>query len=381
MNRYPRWRYAIILVAVVLAVLYSLPNLFGEVPAVQVSPVSSVTPIDQSLMASVENALKGANITYQGAILDPTGVKVKLADTDTQLKAKDAIQKSLGDAYSVAFNLLPATPPWLSGLGALPMYLGLDLRGGVYFLMQVDMNAALNKQLDRQTGDVRNILRDAKVPVAGVTREADRLVVKFKDHETQQQAEEPLRKGLRDMVVTDLDDTRIAASLSPTALKAFQGQALQQNVLTLRNRVNELGVAEPIIQQQGADRVVVQLPGVQDTAKAKDILGRTASLEIRMVDEDHADAQSLAEALKGLVPPGDEFYRGGRDDQPLLVRKQIILTGEEISNASTGFDQNGQPAVDISLSTRGARIFSQVTRDNVGKRMAIILVERARAKS
>lgn len=375
MNRYSRWRYAFIVVAIVLAVLYSLPNLFGEVPAVQVSPVSSVTPIDQSLMANVEDALKAAKIEYQGAVLDQTGIKVKLADTDTQLKAKDAIQKSLGDAYSVALNLLPATPSWLAGMGALPMYLGLDLRGGVYFLMQVDMDAALNKQLDRQTGDVRNILRDAKVPLAGVTREGDRLIVKFKDNATLQQAEEPLRKGLRDMTVADLDDTRIAATLSPTALKAFQGQALQQNVLTLRNRVNELGVAEPIIQQQGADRVVVQLPGVQDTAKAKDILGRTASLEIRMVDEDHADAQSLAEALKGQVPPGDEFYRGGRDNQPLLVRKQIILTGEEISNASTGFDQNGQPAVDVSLSTRGARIFSQVTRENVGKRLAIILVE------
>jgi preprotein translocase subunit SecD len=376
MNRYSRWRYAIILMAVILAVLYSVPNLFGEVPAVQVSPVSAVVSVDQSLMGSVETALKDAKIDYQGATLDPTGVKVRLADTDTQLKAKEAIQKALGDGYTVALNLLPATPKWLAGIGAAPMYLGLDLRGGVYFLMQVDMEAALNKQLDRQTGDVRNALREAKVPLAGVTREGDKLVIKFKDAPTREQGEATLRKELRDMNVGQLDDTRLTASLNPVALKSFQGQALQQNVLTLRNRVNELGVAEPIIQQQGADRVVVQLPGVQDTAKAKDILGRTASLEIRMVDEDHSDASSNAEALKGIVPPGDEFFKTSRDGQPVMVKRQIELTGEEITNASTGFDQNGQPSVNVNLNTAGARKFSQVTHDNVGKRMAIILVER-----
>ncbi len=378
MNRYSRWRYFVILVAVVLAVLYSLPNLFGEVPAVQISPTSSVVPIDQTLMAKVESALKDANIDYQGAILDPTGVKVKLANVDTQYKAHAAIQKALGDAYIVADNLLPATPPWLAGMGALPMYLGLDLRGGVYFLMQVDMNAALDKQLDRQTGDVRNALREAKVPLAGVVREGNNLVIKFKDAATQQQGAEVLGKKLSGMTVTPLDDTRLSASLSPTALKAFQSQALQQNVLTLRNRVNELGVAEPIIQQQGTDRVVVQLPGVQDTTKAKDIIGRTASLEIRMVDEEHSDPSSIAEALKGIVPPGDELYKSGRDGQPLLIKKQIVLTGEDISNASAGFDQNNQPAVHVNLSTRGARIFSQVTAENVGKRMAIILVEKGK---
>ncbi|HEY1719635.1 MAG TPA: protein translocase subunit SecD [Magnetospirillaceae bacterium] len=379
MNRYARWRYVVILIAVVLAVLYSLPNLFGEVPAVQVSPISSVTPIDQTLMGKVEDALKAANIEYQGAILDPTSVKVKFKDTDTQLKARDAVQHALGDGYSVALNLLPATPPWLAGMGGAPMFLGLDLRGGVYFLMQVDMDAALNKQLDRQTGDVRNVLREAKVLVAGVSREGNSLIVKFKDAATREAGEAVLRKGLQTMVIKQLDDTRVSAALSPVALKAFQNQALQQNVLTLRNRVNELGVAEPIIQQQGSDRVVVQLPGVQDTAKAKDILGRTASLEIRMVDEEHSDNQSLGDAMKGIVPPGDEFFPTSRDGQPLLVKRQIVLTGEEISNASAGFDsRSNEPAVHINLSTRGARIFSQVTADNVGKRMAIILVEKGK---
>jgi len=380
MNRYSRWRYAIIVVAIVLAVLYSVPNLFGEVPAVQVSPVSSVISVDQALMGMVEDALKAAKIDYQGATLDPTGVKVRLADTDTQLRAKDALQKSLGENFTVALNLLPATPKWLAGIGALPMYLGLDLRGGVYFLMQVDMNAALNKQLDRQTSDVRNALREDKVPLAGVSREGDRLVVKFKDAATRQQGQDVLAKALRDMAVAQLDDTRVSATLNPVALKTFQSQALQQNVLTLRNRVNELGVAEPIIQQQGTDRVVVQLPGVQDTAKAKDILGRTASLEIRMVDEDHSDANSIAEALKGIVPPADEFFKTSRDGEPVMVKKQIELTGEEITNASTGFDQNGQPAVNVNLNTAGARKFSQVTHDNVGKRMAIILVERTKGE-
>jgi len=380
MNRYSRWRYIVIAVCIVLAVLYSLPNLFGEVPAVQVSPTSSVATVDQALMSGVEDALKAAKIDYQGATLDPTGVKVRLADTDTQLKAREAIQKSLGDGYTVALNLLPATPAWLAGLGAAPMYLGLDLRGGVYFLMQVDMEAALNKQLDRQTGDVRNALREAKVPLAGVARQGDHLVIKFKDSATREQGQSALAKALREMAVTNLDDTQVTATLNQAALTAFQGQALQQNILTLRNRVNELGVAEPIIQQQGSDRVVVQLPGVQDTAKAKDILGRTASLEIRMVDEEHADAQSIAEAMKGIVPPSDELFTGGREGRPILIKKQILLTGEEISNASTGFDQNGQPAVNVNLSTLGARIFSQLTRENVGKRMAIILVERGKGE-
>jgi len=380
MNRYSRWTYLTILVCVALGLLYSLPNLFGEVPAVQVSPANSVIQIDQALMHRVEDDLKAASIPTLGLILDQSGVKVRLPDTDTQLKAKDALQASLGSSYTVALNLLSATPVWLQSIGALPMYLGLDLRGGVHFLMQVDMKAALNKQLDRQTNDVRGVLRDAKIPLAGVNREGQNLAIKFKDADTRAQATEILRKGLHDMTVAQLDDTRLGATLTPEGLKKFQDQALQQNVLTLRNRVNELGVAEPVIQQQGADRVVVELPGVQDTAKAKDILGRTASLEIRMVDEEHMDGQSLSQASKGLVPPGDDFYIGGRNAEALLIKKQIILTGEDISNASAGFDNNGRPAIHVNLDSRGARIFGQITRENVGKRMAILLIEKGKGE-
>jgi len=381
MNRYPRWKYVIILVTLALALLYSLPNIFGEVPAVQISPANSVTQIDQALMTRVEDSLKHGGIAYDGVVSDLSGVKVRFSDTDLQLKAKDALQASLGPNYTVALNLLAATPQWMRSVGALPMYLGLDLRGGVHFLMQVDMKAALNKQLDRQTSDVRNILREAKVPLGGVNREGQSLVVKFKDADTRAQGAEELRKGLRDMTIAPLDDTRLSVTLTPEGLKKFQDAAIQQNVLTLRNRVNELGVAEPIIQRQGAERVVVQLPGVQDTAKAKDILGRTASLEIRMVDEEHADGQSLQQAMKGLVPPGDEFYQSGRDGEPLLIKKQIILTGEDISNASAGFDgRTNEPAVHINLDSRGARIFSQVTRDSVGKRMAILLIEKGKGE-
>ncbi len=376
MNRYSRWRYAVILVALALGLIYAVPNLFGEVPAVQVSPLESTAAPDQALMKRVEDALAAGQVPFGGAILDPTGVKVRFADTDTQIKAKDQLEKSLGPGYTVALNLLAATPPWLASIGALPMYLGLDLRGGVYFLMQVDMGAALNKQLDRETGEVRTILRDAKVPLAGVDREGDALVVKFKDAQTEGAGADALRRALPTMTISALDDQRLSATLNAQGLKTFQQQALQQNVLTLRNRVNELGVAEPIIQQQGDDRVVVELPGVQDTAKAKDILGRTASLDIRMVDEEHADPTSLTQAMRGQVPPGDEFYQNGRDGQPILVHKAIVLTGENIASAAAAFDQNGQPAVDITLDTRGARIFSQLTRDNVGKRMAIILVDR-----
>ncbi len=381
MNRYPRWKYVIILVALVLGLVYSLPNLFGEVPAVQISPANSVAQVNQALLQKVEDTLKQDQLAYQGIVSDVNGVKVRLPDTDTQLKAKDALQHALGDEYTVALNLLSASPQWLASIGALPMYLGLDLRGGVHFLMQVDMKAALNKQLDRQTSDVRNALREAKVPLAGVSREGQSLVVKFRDAELRAQGSEVLRKNMRDMTVAQIDDTRLSCTLTPEALTKFQQAALQQNILTLRNRVNELGVAEPIIQQQGSDRVVVQLPGVQDTAKAKDILGRTASLEIRMVDEEHMDAQSLQNAARGLVPPGDDFYIGGRNAEPLLVKKFVILTGENISNASAGFDgRTNEPAVHINLDTRGARIFSQVTRDNVGKRMAILLIEKGKGE-
>jgi preprotein translocase subunit SecD len=381
MNRYPRWKYAVILAVLVLGLLYSLPNLFPAVPAVQISSANARAEVNSGVMDRVEKALQQDSIPVLGIASEGGSIKVRLEGPEAQLRARDVLQTLLGDDYVVALNLLSASPPWLARIGALPMYLGLDLRGGVYFLMQVDMQTALDKQLDRRIGDVRAVLKDAKVPVAGVAHEGQSLVVKFKDGDTRSLGADALKKGIRDMGVVQLDENRLSLSPNLQALKSFQDQALQQNVLTLRNRVNELGVAEPIIQQQGADRVVVQLPGVQDTAKAKDILGRTASLEIRMVDEEHADGPSLAAAQKGLYPPGDDYYTGNRDGQPLLIRKQIILTGENISNAAAGFNsQTNEPVVNVSLDTRGSKIFASVTRENVGKRMAILLIEKGKGE-
>ena len=380
MNRYSRWKYILILASVVLGLLYSVPNWFGQVPAVQVSPAKAIAQVTPALMDGIEKKLKEKQIAYSGVTSDPNAVKVRFPDTTAQLQARDALSEMLGENYTVALNLLPASPAWMASVGANPMSLGLDLRGGVHFLMQVDMEQALDKQLDRRVGDVRGNLRDAKIPLAGVNREGKALIVRFKDGETRAQGAEQLRKDMRDMEITQLDETRLSMTPSAIALKAFQDQALQQNVLTLRNRVNELGVSEPVIQQQGTDRVVVELAGVQDTAKAKEIVGRTASLEIRMVDEEHNDGASIASAMKGLVPPGDEVM-SSREGQPLMLKKQVLLTGENLSNASQGFDsRTGEPSVNLSLDTRGAKIFANVTRENVGKRMAILLIEKGKGE-
>jgi len=381
MNRYSRWKYILILAVFVLGLLYSLPNLFGQVPAVQVSPAKAVVQITPALETGIENKLKEKQIPFNGISMDANSVKVRLADTTVQLQARDALAEALGENYTVALNLLPATPAWMGSIGAQPMSLGLDLRGGVHFLMQVDMDQALDKQLDRRVGDVRASLRDAKIPLAGVAREGKALVVRFKDGDTRAQGADQLRKDMRDMVATPLDETRLSLAPSPVALKNFQDQALQQNVLTLRNRVNELGVSEPLIQQQGSDRVVVELAGVQDTGKAKEIVGRTASLELRLVDEDHADVTSLTNAAKGLIPPGDDYVVDNRTGQPYLIKKQVFLTGENISNASQGFDsRSNEPSVNISFDTRGAKVFAALTRDNVGKRIALLLIEKGKAE-
>jgi preprotein translocase subunit SecD len=381
MNRYSRWKYALILVSIVLGLLYSLPNLFGEVPAVQVSPAKAVVQVTPSVVEAIENKLKEKQIPYVGISMAENSAKVRLADTTAQLQARDALAEMLGENYTVALNLLPASPAWMASISARPMSLGLDLRGGVHFLMQVDMDQALDKQLDRRVGDVRAALRDAKIPLAGVTHEGKALVVRFKDGETRALGADQLRKDMRDMAITPLDETRLSLALSDVALKSFQDQAIQQNVLTLRNRVNELGVSEPVIQQQGSDRVVVELAGVQDTAKAKEIVGRTATLELRLVDEEHVDAASLNNAAKGLVPPGDDYVVDNRTGQPLLIKKQVFLTGENISNASQGFDsRTNEPSVNISFDTRGAKVFAALTRDNVGKRIALLLIEKGKAE-
>jgi len=389
MNRYPLWLYVTVAVAIVLGFVYTLPNFFGESPAVQVSSSRATLKVDAAALARVEDTLRQAGIPYTGIYLDPVGVKVRFADTDTQLKAKDILDQALNPdpqnrSYTVALNLLSASPNWLTAIRALPMYLGLDLRGGVHFLLQVDMKGALTKRLDAFTGDIRTALRDKNLRHSGVAREGMTIVVRFRDPETRDKAQRVVADALPDLAVVEAGDAaepRLNATIRPEAEKRIQESALKQNVGTLNKRVNELGVAEPVIQQQGADRIVVQLPGVQDTARAKEILGRTATLEIRMVDEENSrNPQVLFEAQKGQVPFGDEFYVE-RQGNPVLVKKQVVLTGDRLTDAQAGFDsQTQEPAVHLTLDATGARIFRDVTRENVGNRMAILLFEKGKGE-
>ena len=383
MNRYPLWKNIIVLAALLLGVLYSLPNFFGESPAVQVSSSKSTAQVDASLLEQVEKSLTTSNVPFDGIFLDPTGVKVRFADPETQIKAKDVLQHALGDDYVVALNLLSRSPDWLNSIGALPMYLGLDLRGGVHFLLQVDMEAALNQAAERYVGDFRILLRKEKVNYLGVSLDRQSVKVRFKDAAERAKAENVLSSEYPDLTYSESQsggDQLLVARLNEQAKQRIREFALKQNIQTLHNRINELGVAEPIIQQQGADRVVVQLPGVQDTAKAKEILGRTATLEIRLVDEEKMDPTTLERASKGQLPFGDEFYVG-RSGEPILVKKNVVLTGEYITDAGPGMDNTtGESVVHITLDGRGARIFKQVTRENVGKRMAILLVEKGQAE-
>jgi preprotein translocase subunit SecD len=387
-NRYPAWKYALVALSVVVAFFYALPNFFGESPAVQVQSLRSAVKVDTGLLGRVETTLKDAGLTPTAALLDGASLRVRFADTDTQLKAKDAIDHALNPdpqnpGYVVALNLLPASPRWLSAMGGLPMYLGLDLRGGVHFLLQVDMQAALAKRLDSLTGDIRSLLREKNIRHGGVTREGLSLRVQFREAQMRDRARDVLVAALADLAFSERDEGRdfvLVATLKPEAAKRTQEYALKQNITTLHNRINELGVAEPVIQQQGADRVVVQLPGVQDTAKAKDILGRTATLEIRMVAQDKMTPENLAAGARGNPPFGTEYFVG-RDGEPLLVRKEVILTGDRLTDAQPGFDnQTGEPAVHLTLDGAGARIFKEVTRENVGKRMAILLFERGKGE-
>ena len=388
MNRFPPWKYALIASAIVAAFLYTLPNFFGESPAVQVSSVKATVKVDAALMARVQDILKTADVAYTGALLEQTSVRVRFSDTDTQLKAKDTIDRALNPepsnpTYVVALNLLPGSPRWLTAIHALPMYLGLDLRGGVHFLLQVDMQAAITKRLESFAGDLRSQLRERNLRHGGITREGQTLRVRFREAPIRDKARELIVSNLSELNVAEREDGQdllLVATLKPEAIKRTQEYALKQNITTLHNRINELGVAEPVIQQQGADRVVVQLPGVQDTAKAKDILGRTASLEIRMVDEERMNPETLAAAAKGQVPFGDEYYVE-RNGQPLLVKKQVVLTGDRLTDAQPGFDsQTNEPAVHLRLDGQGARIFQEVTRESIGKRMAILLIEKGKGE-
>ena len=385
MNRYPLWKYITVAVALVIGFIYTLPNFFGESPAVQVSSVKATIKVDPKTLDRAETTLKTAGVVHDGIFLDTNGVKVRLKDTDTQLKAKDLLEKQFNpDAqdpqYVVALNLLSASPKWLTGMHALPMYLGLDLRGGVHFLLQVDMKGALTKRLDATSADLRSLFRDKNIRHAGITRDGERVTIRFREADIRDKGRNVLADNQPDLQLTEQgegSDLRLVATLKPEAIKRIQEFALKQNITTLHNRINELGVAEPVIQQQGADRIVVQLPGVQDTAKAKDILGRTATLEIRMVDDTPG---ALEAAQTGQVPFGTELYveRGGA---PLLVKKQVVLTGDRLTDAQPGFDnQTQEPAVHLTLDSQGARIFKEITRENVGKRMAILLIEKGKGE-
>jgi preprotein translocase subunit SecD len=381
MNRYPLWKYVVIAVTLLFGIVYMLPNFFPDVPAVQVSSSKSAVKIDTALLGTIEDDLKAANIPYRGAELDAVGIKVRLPDLDTQVRTKDLLTQKLGDNYIVALNLLSSSPHWLASIGALPMYLGLDLRGGVYFLLQVDMKGALDKAADRYTTDIRSLMREKKVLYSGVGREGSNVVLRFKDDAERTKARNAIDVAFPDLQVKEQDaaggESRLVAGLKPEAQKRISEGAVQQNMTILRNRVNELGVAEPIIQQQGADRVVVQLPGVQDTARAKDILGRTATLEIRMVND---DPSAIEQARSGQVPFGSDLYTD-RNGEPILVKRQVVLTGDRISDAQAGFDsRTNEPAVHVTLDGTGARIFKEVTRENVGKRMAILLVEKGKSE-
>ncbi|HUR90445.1 MAG TPA: protein translocase subunit SecD [Ramlibacter sp.] len=386
MNRYPFWKYLVIVVALVIGALYTLPNFFGEAPAVQVSSGKATVKVDESTEARVREALAKANIAPEEMTLDANSVKARFTNTDTQLKAKDAIQRALNPdpsdpTYVVALNLLSGSPKWLSALRAAPMYLGLDLRGGVHFMLQVDMQAALTKKAESLAGDLRTSFREKNVRHSGISRNGQSIEVAFRDPATLQAAKAVIAEQFVDLQETDGpsgSEFRMVATIKPEAARRVQEQALKQNMVTLHNRINELGVAEPVIQQQGLDRIVVQLPGVQDTAKAKDILGRTATLEIRMVD-DSTEARG-AELGSGPVPFGDEKYVE-RTGQAVVVRKQVMLTGDNLTDAQPGFDsQTQEPAVHLTLDAKGARIFKDVTRENVGKRMAIILFEKGKGE-
>ena len=389
MNRYPLWKYLTVLIAVVIGLLYTLPNFFGESPAVQVSSAKATLKIDPATLDRVQTILQQAGIPNTGASFELNGtvgtVRVRFPSTDIQLKARDLIEKTLNPnpaepSYTVALNLLPASPAWLSAIGANPMYLGLDLRGGVHFLLQVDMQGALTSRYDALVTDLRGALRDQRIESSGIEREGMSVVLSFNNAAARDRAVSAIRTRNPDLQILERTEgvrLQIVGRLSQAAITTVQSSALKQNITTLHNRINELGVAEPIIQQQGADRIVVQLPGVQDVAKAKDILGRTATLEIRMVDDSPAANSALA---AGTVPFGLERYLD-RDGRPILVRRQVVLTGENLQDAQAGRDsQNQQPAVHLTLDSKGARIFRDVTRDNVNKRMAILLFEKGRGE-
>ena len=391
MNRYALWKYIVIAVVLFIAALYTLPNFYGESPAVQVSSAKSTVKVDETVLARVQKALDEAQLKpngvfyEQGAQQNTVRVRFEPTAAEQQLQAREVLERALNPdrtdpSYIVAPNLVPNTPSWLLKINALPMYLGLDLRGGVHFLLQVDMRAAIEKRAESTVSDLRTQFRDKRIRHAGISRQGNTVVITFNDQNERDRANDLLRSTQPDLTVSESERAGkfiLSAELSQKAIQNVQEYALKQNISALHNRINELGVAEPVIAQQGADRIVVQLPGVQDTAKAKDILGRTATLEVRMVDD---SPEALTQMAQGNVPFGDEKYFD-REGRPILVKRRVVLTGENLNDAQPGFDsQTQEPTVNLTLDNKGARIFRDVTRDNVGKRMAIILFEKGKGE-
>lgn len=387
MNRYPVWKYVIIVVALLFGVLYTLPNFFGESPAVQISSAKSTVKVENSVTGRVQQILQQGNLAPESIAFDNSSaqasVRARFSSTDIQFKAKALLEKELNTdptdpTYIVAFNLLPNTPQWLQSLHAYPMFLGLDLRGGVHFLMQVDVKAVLNKRLQGMQSSVRSLLRDKNIRHAGINRSGDTIEILFRDQDTRNKAKDLLAGQLSEMALQESgsgEDLKLIGTLRPEALKQTQEDGVKQNISTLSKRVNELGVAEPLIQRQGADRIVVQLPGVQDVSRAKDIIGRTATLEVRMVDETVTRGTESTAA----VPFGSELFKIGKN-APVVLYKDPIITGDYISNASASFDQNHQPAVSIDLNGDGGRKMRDATRDKIGKGMAIVLFEKGKGE-
>jgi len=387
MNRYPIWKYILIVVVVLLGALYTAPNYFGQTPALQITSAKSTVKVTNALATQVDTLLKQANVKNDGVALDGAGlhtyVRARFADTDAQFKGRLALEKGLNPdpndpTYIVTVNLVSNTPDWMRAVGALPMYLGLDLRGGVHFLMQVDTKAAVTKRIQGTQAAIKNQLREKNVRHAGIDRAGDTIIVKFREDALRQQAKGIIQDQQPDMNVVDAtegDELRLVVTLKPAALKATLDNGVQQNIATLGKRVNELGVSEPVIQQQGPDRIVVQLPGVQDAAHAKDIIGRTATLEVRMVDE----TVTPGTELNAAIPYNSELFTVGKG-VPVVLSKDVVLTGDYISSATATFDQNQQPAVSIDLNGDGGRKMRDATRDRVGKKMAIVLFEKKKAE-
>ncbi len=372
LNRYPLWKYLVLLAALFIGVIYALPNLYGSDPALQISHRSS--PLTQDEVGRIEATLKTRGISYQSAEFLDNKVLVRFSDTDTQLKAAQDLRQSLDDKYLLALNLAPATPQWLRALNAAPMYLGLDLRGGVHFLMEVDMVAAIKRLEDNLVSDIRTYLRDEKIRYRGVTQSSAGLVISFRDKDNLVRAEDKLDSQFRELTFEAHEDTlEIEAKLTEEAIRDEKKSALHQNIITLRNRVNELGVAEPVIQQQGDSRIVVQLPGIQDTTEAKRILGATATLEFRLTEKNRQD---WLEAEKTGRPPINALLYHERDGNPVLLSRNVIVTGDQIIDAASTIDsQNGVPAVSVRLNGKGAKKMSETTRDNVGRPMAVVFIE------